>query len=70
MISKFVLCLIGGTFKKVETVTYNNGKQVERIYPVTGNVPEEIREIPRAAPQQILNMEHMLYEYWHGARVR
>lgn len=70
MLSTFVLACIEGTFKKVETVTYNNGKQVERIYPVNGTVPEDIREIPSAVHPQILNMEHMLYEYWHGCRVR
>lgn len=67
MITKFAIEFVKGIFTKTQTVTYNNGKTVKRIYPsVTANVPEEIVEMPSspALPAEgIHNMEYAMYAH-------
>ena len=68
MISTFILAVIGGIPKKVETVVYpRSGRTVKRIYPVNSNIPEEAITVRAGLPpQEIVNQEHAMYAYWFG----
>ena len=71
----FVLKLIDGVLKRVARIKYSNGTEVERIYPVVGNVPEDVKVIIPSmkaintaphnhhAADHIVNQEYLQYQY-------
>ena len=42
MISSFAIELIEGIVKKVQYITYSNGRRVKRVYDNAGTVPETV----------------------------
>lgn len=76
----FVLKVIDGVRKRVAQIRYNNGTVVERVYPIVGNVPEDVRVIQDGksakntedynphAHDHIVNQEFLQYQYHFGGQ--
>jgi hypothetical protein len=62
MLSSFTLECIDGALKKVQTITYSNGKTVRRIFQPEQIIPEEVRPVE----QPIMHREEELYRYHFG----
>ncbi len=60
--------LIDGVWKRLQTIVYKTHK-VERILPLTSDVPEEVRTIDISKPAEgepynhMVNQEHAQYQY-------
>jgi hypothetical protein len=64
MITEFAIELVRGILTKTQTLTYNNGRTVKRIYPtIDAQVPNDVVEVGNSPlPQDgIHNMEYELY---------
>ena len=49
----FGIKVINGVIKRVARIRYSNGTEVERVYPMVGDVPEEVNVVgksPNTAP--------------------
>lgn len=75
MLMLFTLKLIDGIIKRVAKIRYSNGVTVERVYPIVGNVPEDVRVVENAkntedynphTPNHIVNQEYLQYQYHFG----
>lgn len=75
----FMIKVIDGVRKRVAQLTYSNGTTVERVYPIVGDVPEDVRVITPSIDARntaaynphvhdhIVNQEFAQYAYHFGA---
>lgn len=71
----FILKMIDGVRKRVARIKYSNGSEVERIYPMDSDVPEDVRIVTpsiaavNTAPHNphshdhIVNQEYLAYQH-------
>jgi hypothetical protein len=74
----FMIKVIDGVRKRVARLTYSNGTTVERVYPIVGDVPEDVRVITASVDARdtkpynphvhdhIVNQEYLQYQYHFG----
>lgn len=74
----FAIKLIDGVLKRVARIKYSNGTEVERVYPMVGDVPEDVKLLTNVAMakntapynphvhEHIVNQEYLQYQYHFG----
>lgn len=64
--------------KRVARIKYSNGTEVERVYPMDSDVPEDVKVVGKAEDtgaynphvrEHIVNQEYLMYEHYHRAQM-
>jgi hypothetical protein len=68
----FAIKIIDGVAKRIARLSYSNGTTVERVYPMTSDIPEDVKVIGKApntpvynphVTDHIVNQEYMQYAH-------